>query len=162
MSDAYVGQYVVLSLDYFECDRCGDRLFSPKAARLLETQRAKTLDTILKSKPIAAFMTSAQASSFLSISRQALHKHRRIRQGFIFHTNFGKNTAYLRKSVELFKASGDGRFPLCKSEKAASYMLEEEARSAANYISKASSAFFDKLFDLETSFTEAAGGNRHV
>jgi len=59
-------------------------------------------------------VTSSEAARILDISRQALHKNRRIKNGFIFHTRFGNGIVYLRKSVELFKETGDGRYPLWK------------------------------------------------
>ncbi len=53
-----------------------------------------------------------------------MHKNRRIRNGFIFHVRFGEGALYLRRSVEMFRKLGDGRFPLAAS---ATTMLGDEA-----------------------------------
>lgn len=74
------------------------------------------MDEILQSKPLSAFLSAVEAASALGISRQALHKHRRIRRGFIFQTQFEGKTVYLKRSVELFKTTGDGRFLLRQPE----------------------------------------------
>ena len=60
-------------------------------------------------------MSAAAAADLLGVSRQALHKHRRIRKGFIYQTELSGKTVYLRESVELFKKTGDGRFSLHSS-----------------------------------------------
>ena len=48
----------------------------------------------------------------LGVSRQALHKHRRIRRGFIFQTMFDGKIVYLKQSVFQYMKKGDGRFSL--------------------------------------------------
>ena len=116
-TDQFAGPFTVRSVEYSECEKCGDRLFSPHAARQIEEARERTLQDVLQSQPISAFVSRAEAATILGISRQALHKHRRIRRGFIFRTRFGDTTVYLRKSVDLFKATGDGRFLLRESER---------------------------------------------
>ncbi len=65
--------------------------------------------------PISAFLSSAETATILGISRQALHKHRRISRGFIFKTSFGGNQVYLKKSVKRFLEKADGRFKLITS-----------------------------------------------
>jgi len=111
-TDEYIGPFTVEGAEYFECDRCGDYLFSPKNAERVETARRLALDKILQSFPLSAFVTAAEAARILGISRQALHKHRRIRRGFIFQTQFDNKAVYLKKSIDLFKKGGDGRFKL--------------------------------------------------
>jgi hypothetical protein len=98
-----------------KCNNCGDLLYSVEAARNIETARKMALQGILQSKPISAFLSAAETAVYLDISKQALHKHRRIRRGFIFQTEFGGKIVYLKKSVELFKKTGDGRFELQQS-----------------------------------------------
>lgn len=124
LTDEYIGPFIVEGAEYFECDKCGDYLFSPKTSELIETARRLALEKLLKSMPIKDFVTGAEAARILGISRQALHKHRRIRRGFIFQTRFDEKTIYLRKSVELFKEMGDGRFKLVEPDREARYTSE--------------------------------------
>jgi hypothetical protein len=114
LTDKYIGPFMVGPLEYMKCEGCGDLLFSPDASQCIESARKAALESVLQFQPISAFISASATASFLDISRQALHKHRRIRRGFIFHTTFDGNTVYLKKSVELFAKTGDGRFVLCQ------------------------------------------------
>jgi hypothetical protein len=115
IDDPYVGPYVVEAVSYYRCDGCGQLLFPPKTAEAAEKRRRERRDELLKERPLRTFLTAAETASTLGISRQALHKHRRIRRGFIYQTGFCGGIIYLEESVKLFKATGDGRFPLCHS-----------------------------------------------
>jgi hypothetical protein len=115
-TDKYIGPFTVETAEYFECDKCGDYLFSPETSKRIETARRLALEEKLQSLSISAFITAVEAATILGISRQALHKHRRIRRGFIFQTRFCDKTVYLKKSVDLFKETGDGRFQLVEPE----------------------------------------------
>ena len=115
INDAYVGPLVVEAVSYYKCDRCGQLLFPPETAEASEKRRRERRDELLKEHPLRAFLSAAETAETLGISRQALHKHRRIRRGFIYQTGFGGGIVYLEESVKLFKATGDGRFSLCPS-----------------------------------------------
>ncbi len=121
IDDKYVGPLTIGAVDYLRCNRCREYLFSLKAATQIEEARERALDQMMQSKPISAFISAAAAADLLGMSRQALHKHRRIRRGFIFKTQFGDKTVYLRESVLLFKANSDGRFPLWKPVESTKY-----------------------------------------
>jgi hypothetical protein len=111
-TDPIVGAYSAKLASYEKCSGCGNCLFSVKAARAIETARAKALDELLQKMPIEDFLTATEAADCLGISRQAIHKNKRISRGFVFHTSFGGKTVYLKASVILFRDSEDGRFPL--------------------------------------------------
>jgi hypothetical protein len=117
LQDEYVGWIETRPAVYFECDNCGDRMLSPDACDAIDEAIDEELDRILQSRPLRDFMTAPEAAEELGISAQALHKHRRIRRGFIFQTKFGGKTVYLKESVRRFKESGDGRFPLQPEER---------------------------------------------
>jgi len=113
--DAYVGSFVVKDVHYRKCETCGQVLLPLETAETIEKRRAERRDELLKALPLGAFLTAAETATTLGISRQALHKHRRIRRGFIHQTGFGGGVVYLEESVKRFKDTGDGRFPLCSS-----------------------------------------------
>jgi hypothetical protein len=115
IGDRYVGSFLVRAVHYRKCDSCGQVLFPLGTAEAIERRRGERKDELLKGRPLRAFLTAAETATSLGISRQALHKHRRIRRGFIHQTAFGSGVVYLEESVKLFKATGDGRFPLCPS-----------------------------------------------
>lgn len=112
LTDKWIGDYVVDKVNYYLCDSCGDLLFPPETIEIIESKRQKILDRWINSQPLDSFLSGAQTASLLKISRQALHKHRRIRRGFIYQTKFDGRVVYLRESVLLFKKTGDGRFTL--------------------------------------------------
>jgi hypothetical protein len=100
-----------------------------KTAKRIEERRYEILKQWLQSQPLNAFISATETASILGISRQALHKHKRIRRGFIYCTTFGEKKVrlYLKNSVLQFKKTGDGRFPLRQ--------LVGEAESVADIIS---------------------------
>lgn len=110
--DDYVGNIAVDGVTYYECQNCGDILYSKAMAQAIESRRIERIHELLSRFPVRDFATSADTASILGISRQALHKNRRIGRGFIYQLKFGLLTLYLRQSVQQYKETGDGRFPL--------------------------------------------------
>lgn len=138
ITDKYVGPFAVELGEYWECDTCADYLFSPEDSKRIEKVREQALQTMLQLRPLSAFYSAGETAAFLEISRQALHKHRRICRGFIFATTFGGKTVFLKKSVKLFKATGDGRYALWEPAKEVQYTQKKEMVSpAVLYLNKA-------------------------
>lgn len=119
LPDPYINSYSIEDAEYLVCGRCGEVLLSDSVAQQLEAARAGKLEELLRQQPIGAFVTASEAGNMLGISRQALHKHRRIRRGFIFHIRLGEGVVYLRESVARFLTNGDGRFRLTPGAQAA-------------------------------------------
>jgi len=109
-NDRYVGSIVVDNVDYYECSKCDDQLLPVETAKLIENKRKELLDRYLQEQPIKEFMSAAETAASLNITRQALHKHKRINKGFIYQTTFSGNKVYLKKSIDQYKKNGDGRF----------------------------------------------------
>ncbi len=114
IDDDFVGTFYVTDVEFMKCNGCGDVLLSPESMLKIEEKEAEVLDKLLQTMPINAFLSSTETTIILNISRQTLHKHRRISRGFIFQTTFGGNRVYLKKSVERFLEKGDGRFKLSR------------------------------------------------
>ena len=110
--DFYVGKIEVRGIPYYQCRDCHDILYTEEMSRAIETERNRRIHELLNQLPLAGFVGSIEAASILGISRQALHKNRRINHGFIHQAKFAGVTVYLRQSVLRFKKTGDGRFPL--------------------------------------------------
>ena len=115
VDDESVGTFYVDNVEFMKCSNCGEVLLSPEAMLKIEKKEASVLDALLQAMPISAFLSSAETATILGISRQALHKHRRISRGFIFQTSFGGYKVYLKESVERFLKKRDGRFKLVAS-----------------------------------------------
>ena len=118
VDDEFIGTFYVDDVEVMKCGKCGEILLSPESLAKIENEEARILDARLQAMPIRAFLSSAETATILGISRQALHKHRRISRGFIFQTSFGGSKVYLNKSIERFRVHGDGRFKLFKETEA--------------------------------------------
>jgi len=114
IQDQYIGPFEVDIPEYLKCENCGEYLLPGRWAEEIDRARARKLEELLRDQPLREFVTAPEASRLLGISRQALHKNRRIKKGFVFYTRFGSGILYLKKSLELFKETGDGRYPLWK------------------------------------------------
>ena len=112
IDDRYVGLLKLESADYYECPDCKDRIYPLDTARAIDNEREKIMEEILQAQPLHAFLSAADTAALLGITRQALHKSKRIRQGFIYRTSLGGFAVYLKKSVDLYRVKGDGRFLL--------------------------------------------------
>lgn len=110
--DSFIGNYHVFDVEYYKCDSCKNLLFPKETAIKIEKAEQERREYLIKRLPLVEFIFASEAAEILNISRQALHKHRRIRLGFIYSITFGGKKVYHKKSVILFKEQDDGRFPL--------------------------------------------------
>jgi hypothetical protein len=117
-ADPLVGLIQVQGVPYFKCDKNGEILFTIEMSKALDAARNNRIQELLRKYPLEDFIFAAKTAELLGISRQALHKNRRIKHGFIYHTEIDGITVYLVQSVLKFKETGDGRFPLNIREKA--------------------------------------------
>lgn len=112
LHNKFIGNYEIFNVEYYKCDNCGDLLFPKETTIKIEKKEQERRDSLIKQLPLEEFIFASEAAKILNISRQALHKHRRIRRGFIYSILFGGKKLYHKKSILLFKERGDGRFPL--------------------------------------------------
>lgn len=112
LHDEYVGNIIIKGIPYYQCDKCEDILYSKAMAQAIESERNKRIHYLLSQYPIGDFISATESASIMGISRQALHKNRRINHGFIYQAKFCGLTVYLKQSVQQYKKTGDGRFPL--------------------------------------------------
>ena len=114
--DKFIGPFVVKDIEYLECGKCNDRLFDPNAAKKISEAREEAMYRALMKQDIGNFVTGKEVLDLLGFTRQALNQNQKIRQGLLFRLRFSGRIYYLRKSVELFIKTGDGRFPLISAE----------------------------------------------
>lgn len=112
LHNKFIGNYEIFNVEYYKCDNCGNLLFPKETTFKIEKKEQERRDSLIKQLPLEEFIFASEAAKILNISRQALHKHRRIRRGFIYSILFGRKKLYHKKSILLFKERGDGRFPL--------------------------------------------------
>ena len=112
LHNKFIGNYEIFNIEYYKCDNCGNLLFPKETTIKIEKKEQECRDSLIKQLPLEEFTSASEAAKILNISRQALHKHRRIRRGFIYSIIFYGKKLYHKKSILLFKERGDGRFPL--------------------------------------------------
>ena len=76
--DPYVGKISIQGIPYYQCENCYDILYTEEMSRAIEAKRNRRIHELLNRLPIGDFINSIEAASILNISRQALHKNRRI------------------------------------------------------------------------------------
>ncbi|NOY69126.1 MAG: hypothetical protein GXP53_06490 [Deltaproteobacteria bacterium] len=111
-----IGWFEIDSPEYYKCDKCGKLLFPEETLEIIDAFKKEKLNRILEELPVKDFISGQEAADTLGISKQAFHKHRRIRNGFIYSIKKWGKRVYHKKSVELFKSKGDGRFSLYDME----------------------------------------------
>lgn len=109
-----LNNYVVDNINYFSCPSCNEIILTDETWRRADETESRLIQQYVEKMPINGFVSASKAASILEMSRQALHKHRRISRGFVYSVNLDGKTFYNLKSLNLFKKIGDGRFPLVK------------------------------------------------
>jgi hypothetical protein len=136
-----IGNYDVYAARYYKCDGCGVLLFPKDTVKKIELAEADKQNRLIRQLPVNDFIIATEASELLGISKQAFHKHRRIKKGFIYSVILGGKRLYNRKSVLLFKDNGDGRFKLSEqsSKEDVKYIIVNKSITPDHSIYKGSS-----------------------
>ncbi len=116
MPSTIVGIFSVNNANYYKCDHCDEILLSNTTWTLVDQTENDIIINLLKNLPFNKFIGATKAAEILNISRQALHKHRRIRRGFVYSIKHEGKIYYHIDSVKLYKENGDGRFSLTKEK----------------------------------------------
>lgn len=109
-----LGTFIVDNVSFLKCSQCQEIMLPDKAWQIADQAENSQIEKFLSNLPVKSFIGASMAATILEMSRQALHKHRRIRRGFIYSVLHEGKTLYHEESVKLFKKTGDGRFPLKK------------------------------------------------
>jgi len=102
----------VPSIAYTECSECGDILLSPVESRKIIKFVREYEQSLVDKLPVKEFISPAEAYSLLNITKQAFSKNPKIKRGMIYNTLIGGKRVFHKKSVELFKKTGNGKFLL--------------------------------------------------
>lgn len=117
LRDKILGDIKVPDTEYEQCQTCGKMRYTPTTLEDIESAENQRLETLLLKRPLGDFITASEVANILGCTRQALHKHKRIRRGFIHFVRHNDKIFYLKESVLQFKKTNDGRIPLAESEK---------------------------------------------
>ncbi|MBT8360007.1 MAG: hypothetical protein HKP41_17045 [Desulfobacterales bacterium] len=109
-----IGEVLIPLIEFYECRGCHETTLSPEASHELITHVREQERNAIASLSSDDLITAGQAAAILGVSKQAFSKNPKIKKGYVYFTQIGTKKAYFRKSVELFRESGDGRFPITK------------------------------------------------
>ena len=109
-----LGEISVPNIKFYECENCGDKLLSLKESEKATEYIANKEKELIDMLPISEFKSLNEAAKILGITKQAFSKHSKIKRGIIYSAKIGNRKYYHRKSVELFKKNGNGKFLLTK------------------------------------------------
>ena len=97
-----------------ECSGCGLKSLTSEAEkevyRWLSIHEQIAIDNLSRDQ----LLNAGQAAEILGVTKQAFSKNPRVKNGHIYFTSIGNKKIYYKSSVELFKASGDGRYQITK------------------------------------------------
>lgn len=111
-----IGKILVPNLKFIECENCRDKLLTPEESDKAIDYIAKKEKEAINNLPVKDFITANEASKILEITKQAFSKHPKIKRGLIYFVKIGGRKYYNRKSVELFKDKGNGKYLLPQYE----------------------------------------------
>lgn len=112
LSSQIIGTYSVFLETYYVCEGCNKQAYPIESVKKIEIAEKEIISERVKKLSVNEFISSRETAEILGITRQALNKHKRIKRGFIYSINIDNAILFHKKSVELFKDTGSGRFPL--------------------------------------------------
>ncbi len=139
LSDKRIGKFNINLELYYKCEGCGSLLFPKESADKIALEEDKICNELIRKLPVEEFIMPTEAANILGMTRQAFHKNKRIKKGFIYSVIIGGKRLYSSKSVGLFKKNNDGRFNLVENAAPPrdSYYMEiiikSEASELTNY-----------------------------
>ena len=120
-----IGKQSMASITTLYCPSCEDVLLTNSEAQKVSRNLKLAERAAIGQLAIDDFVTLTEAAKLLRVSKQAVSKNPRIKRGLVFFVKKGSSVLYHKKSLELFKANGDGRFKLVSDTKEAN--IEESA-----------------------------------
>ncbi len=107
-----LGRFTLNNVSYFACPECGSQLLPNETWHLADQEENSIIQKYIEEMPVKKFISTNETATLLGITRQALHKHKKIKRGFIYSITISEKKMFNKKSVILFKETGDGRFNL--------------------------------------------------
>ena len=154
-----LGKITIPEISYTKCKDCGDTLLDPDMAqKVFHFKKQQELELIAL-LPVGGFLTVNEAIEILGITKQAFSKNNKIKRDFIYNVEIGKKKLYHKKSIEIFKSTGDGRFLLLKEQKQSvkgEFKIQYDSHFKKGYPALVSCNNTADFYDKEETEEEAA------
>jgi hypothetical protein len=109
-----IGEVLVPAIEFRECQGCGEVTLSPRTHNEVNNYVAEQERNAIATLRANDLISAGQAASILAVTKQAFSKNSKVKMGFVYSLMIGAKKAYFRSSIELFKRTGDGRFPITR------------------------------------------------
>ena len=116
MDDPYVGRITVHG-KYLHCPNCGSDEVPYETLKMVEDVRKELIERLLLIRIGSSvefdrqYIRTKEAAAILELSYQAVAQSKVIRN-CIYNLSIGGKRYWLKESVERFRNTGEGRFPL--------------------------------------------------
>ncbi len=107
-----LGKVSVPGLEFMECTACNDQLLTPEQSDKAIEYIANKEQELIRTRPIGEFITANEAAAILGVTKQAFSKNPKIKKGLIYAFTIDNRRFFNKRSVELFKEQGNGKFLL--------------------------------------------------
>lgn len=107
-----LGSFQLHDVEFWECPACNDQILPAETWTAADQEEGRLIKERISQLPVGDFISAAETAQILDVTRQGLHKNKRIGRGFVYSTMIDGKKFYHKKSVEQFKQTGDGRFAL--------------------------------------------------
>ena len=111
LEDKFLGKITTKETKVLMCSNCNEFVITKEIARLIENKTDKQRNILIKALPFSKFISTKKASEILSMSRQAIHKNSHFKR-IVYNSKIDNQLFFVKKSVEKYKNTGDGRFNL--------------------------------------------------
>lgn len=131
----FLGSYQLHNVDFWECLECHDRILPAETWTAADREEERLIKEKVGRLPVIEFLSASETANILGMTRQALHKHRRISRGFVYTIVIDGKRLYHRGSLERFMRIGDGRFLLGGKQIVFTKPLHEQQLASTSTIS---------------------------
>lgn len=105
-----LGEVCLRAISAFYCPHCDETLIPSDESIKADQELRKLEGAAIGQLPIDNFITLNEAAALMEVSKQAFQKNPRVKRGFVYSVKKGRSDLYDKRSVELFKATRDGRY----------------------------------------------------
>ena len=107
-----VGEFKVRVYGYTYCKKCDYGLLKGSDCFKMDNERNKLESLAISKLPIGQFLTTNQTIELLDLTVREFKTDPKIKHGFIIQFKIDNKTYYYKKSVEIYKKTGDGRIKI--------------------------------------------------
>ena len=155
IEDKFLGKITTRETEILMCENCNEFLITEEISRLIEDKIDKQRDLLIKALPFSKFISVKKVSEILSISRQAIHKNSYLKR-IVYNSKIDKQLFFVKKSVEQYKITGDGRFNLSQKDNYKDsniYLLSRKNKNLESLISEQESfSLYSEQIELPESY----------